>query len=513
MRLIITVLALSLATVARANVTPPDVISSGMVLQRDQAVPIWGAADPGEAVTVRFNGQQKTTTADANGRWVIRLQRLKATATPSVLIIEGKNKIELQDILVGEVWLVAGQSNMQRLLSETANGAEAIAAANHPTIRLFNVSRQVAFKHAPPPLGVWRVCNPESVKEFSAAGYYFGVELQKELNVPIGLINSSYGGSQAEAWTPVEYLLASADLKPTVDRTKIWDEERPRVKKQYDEAIEKWREDSYIARAKDAIPRPSPSVPDALREYRVASSIYNGMIEPLIPFAIRGAMWYQGESNEARAQQYGILLPVMIKSWRERWGEGEFPFGIVQLPNYRDSKDDPADEAWSHLREAQRLTSASVPRTGLIVTIDLGEARDIHPRNKLDIGKRMARWALVDVYKRKLVKSGPVFLNALKKDSRIVVTFSEVGSGLKLLTGNKPEEFAIAGADRKWYWAEAKLVGRNRVEVWSPQVAQPVAVRYAFNNNPRNPNLTNDTGIPAGPFRTDNWPGPTDGKR
>jgi sialate O-acetylesterase len=447
---------------------------------------------------------------------LIRLQRLKATAKPSVLIVEGRNKIELTDILVGEVWLVAGQSNMQRLLSETSNGAEVIAAANHPTIRLFNVSRRVAFKHASPPLGVWKACSPVSVKEFSAAGYYFGVELQNELNVPVGLINSSYGGSQAEAWTPVEYLNASADLKPTVDRTKIWDEERPRVKKQYDEAIRQWRADSYIAQAAGAIPRPSPSVPDALREYRVASSIYNGMIEPLIPFSIRGAIWYQGESNEARAQQYAILLPVMIKSWRERWGEGDFPFGIVQLPNYRDSKDDPADEAWSHLREAQRLTAASVPKTGLIVTIDIGEARDIHPRNKLDVGKRMARWALADVYKQKILKSGPVFQKAQIDGAKIVVTFSEVGSGLKLRSGatlTRLDEFAIAGADRKWYWAEAKVVGRNRVEVWSPQVAQPVAVRYAFNNNPRNPNLTNDTGIPAGPFRTDNWPGPTDGKR
>ena len=464
MKLFVAVLILSFASDAHANVTLPDVISSGMVLQRDQTVPIWGMADPGESVRVGFNGQNKTTTADANGRWMIRLQRLKATATPAVLIVEGKNKIELQDILVGEVWLVAGQSNMQRLLSETANGAEAIAAANHPTIRLFNVSRQVAFKHAQPPLGVWKACSPESVKEFSAAGYYFGVELQNSFHVPIGLINSSYGGSQAEAWTPVEYLTASADLKPTVDRKKIWDEERPRVRVQYDEAIRQWREEADKAKAAGAVPRPSPSVPDSLREYRVAASIYNGMIEPLIPFSIRGAIWYQGESNEARAQQYGILLPVMIKSWRERWGE-DFPFGIVQLPNYREAKAEPADEAWSHVREAQRLTAASVPRTGLIVTIDIGEARDIHPKNKLDVGKRMARWALADVYKQKIVKSGPVFQKAAIDGSKIVITFSEVGNGLKLRNGDKPEEFAIAGADRKWYWAEAKLVGRNRVEV------------------------------------------------
>src|SRR5262249_1452423 len=206
--------------------------------------------------------QTRTAAADATGKWIILLNALHANATPATLIIEAKNRIELKDIVVGEVWLVAGQSNMQRLLSETANGEQAIAAANHPLIRLFNVSRQVAFKHAPPPLAVWRACSPESVKEFSAAGYYFGVELERELRVPIGLINSSYGGSQAEAWTPVEYLLASPDLKPTVDRTKIWDEERPRVKVEYDEALKKWRGRGEKERGGGRRRAPQPARPD-----------------------------------------------------------------------------------------------------------------------------------------------------------------------------------------------------------------------------------------------------------
>ncbi|HEX7295677.1 MAG TPA: sialate O-acetylesterase, partial [Pyrinomonadaceae bacterium] len=320
-------------------------------------------------------------------------------------------------------------------------------------------------------------------------------------------------GSQAEAWTPTEYLLASADLRPTVERTKIWDEERPRVRVEYDEALKKWRAEADQARAAGARPSPSPAVPDALREYRIASSIYNGMIAPLIPFYIRGAIWYQGESNEARAQQYGSLLPTMIRAWRERWGEGDFPFAIVQLPNYRDSKAEPADEAWSHVREAQRLTALNTPNTGLIVTIDIGEARDIHPKNKLDVGKRMARWALADVYGRKLTKSGPVFREAKIMNSKIVLKFDQVGSGLRIRDGDKLEEFAIAAADHVWHWANAKIIGKDRVEVWSDKVLQPLAVRYAFNNNPRHPNLTNDTGLPATPFRTDNWPGPTDGKR
>ncbi len=501
------------AAICRADVVLPDVIGEAMVLQREHAVPIWGKADPGEVVTVRFAGQSKKAMADKDGKWRIDLDPMRANAAPAAMTISGKNSIELKNILVGEVWLVAGQSNMQRLLSETANGDAATAAANHPLIRLFNVSRQVAFKHQPGPLATWQACSPLTVKEFSAAGYYFGVALQKELNVPIGLLNSSFGGSQAEAWTPVEYLLASDDLRPCVERTKIWDAERPKVKADYDEKIKEWRNNAEKARATGARPQPSPAVPDALREYRVAASIYDGMIAPLMPFAIRGALWYQGESNEARAQQYGILLPTMIKAWRERWGQGNFPFGIIQLPNYRAVKPEPADEAWSHIREAQRRTSLATPHTGLIVTIDIGEANDIHPKNKLDVGKRMCRWALADVYGRKLTKSGPMFRKAEIAGSKIILTFDEVGQGLKLRDGDKLDEFAIAGADHKWHWAEAKIVGKNRVEVWATAMPQPLAVRYAFNNNPKHPNLTNETGLPAAPFRTDDWPGPTDGKR
>ncbi len=311
----------------------------------------------------------------------------------------------------------------------------------------------------------------------------------------------------------MEYLLASEDLRPTVERTKIWDEERPRVSAEYDEALKKWRAESDKAKAAGARPQPSPPVPDALREYRIASSIYDGMIAPIIPFFIRGAIWYQGESNEARAQQYGVLLPTMIRSWRERWGEGNFPFGIVQLPNYRDPKPEPADEAWSHLREAQRRTALHTTNTGLIVTIDIGEAHDIHPKNKLDLGERMARWALVDVYGRKLTKSGPMYRKTKIAGSRIILTFDDVGQGLRIRDGDKLDEFAIAGADHKWRWAQAKILDKSRVEVWSDAVSQPLAVRYAFNNNPRHPNLTNHTGLPAAPFRTDDWPGPTDGKR
>ena len=455
---------------------------------------------------------KRTAVADASGKWRVALSPMRASLTPQTMTITGKNTITLSDILVGEVWLVAGQSNMQRLLRETANGGAVQAAANHPNIRLFNASREVAFKKKAGKLGEWAACTPESVAEFSAAGYYFGVELERELKVPIGLINSSYGGSQAEAWTPVEYLNANTDLKATVECTKIWDEERPRVRAEYAEAIRKWREQADKQRAAGARPSPSPGVPDALRDYRIAASIYDGMIAPLMPFAIKGAMWYQGESNEARAEQYNILLPVMIRAWRERWGEGDFPFGIIQLPNYRAVKAQPEDAPWSFIREAQRKTALSTKNTGLIVTIDIGEAGDIHPKDKLDVGKRMALWALKDVYGRKITRP-PVLKSVEIKGPRIILTFTDVGSGLRIIDGDKLDEFAIAGSDKKWVWADAKIVGKDRIEVSSPSVPEPEAVRYAFNSNPRHPNLTNDSGLPASPFRTDDWPDPTTGKR
>jgi sialate O-acetylesterase len=236
------------------------------------------------------------------------------------------------------------------------------------------------------------------------------------------------------------------------------------------------------------------------------------MIAPLMPFTIKGAIWYQGESNEARAEQYNILLPTMIRAWRERWGEGNFPFGIIQLPNYRRPSDAPEEAAWSFIREAQRRTVENVPNTGLIVTIDIGEANDIHPKNKLDVGRRMMVWALKEVYERKLMDA-PRFQKAEIKGSKIILTFDDVGNGLKIKDGDKLDEFAIAGADKKFVWAEAKIVGKNKIEVSSPAVSQPVAVRYAFNSNPKHPNLTNDSGLPASPFRTDNFADPTAGKR
>jgi sialate O-acetylesterase len=502
-----------MAAPVRADVTLPEVVGSSMVLQRGRPVPIWGKAAPGEAVSVRFAGQTRTATADMDGNWRVVLRPMRASATAATMSVTGNNIIELKDVLVGEVWLCSGQSNMQLTLEFTNDGAAVTAVANHPAIRLFNVNRRVAFQHETGPLGQWRPTSPESIKEFSAACYYFGVEIEKALGVPIGLINSSYGGTQAEAFTPIEYLVANNDVRACVERNKTWLEERSRVQAEYDEQLKQWRSDVEKAKAEGKTPPNQPRMPDALRENRPAGAVYDRMIAPLLPVSIRGVLWYQGESNEARAQQYEILLPMMIRSWRERWGEGNLPFGIVQLPNYRDVASEPADTPWAHIREAQRRTARDTPNAGLIVTIDIGEAHDIHPRNKLDVGKRMGHWALAAVYRKKMTRSGPSFREAKVAGSKIVLTFDNSGKGLRIREGDKLGEFAIAGADRQWHWAEARIVKKDKVEVWSPDVPQPVAVRYAFNSNPVHPNLTNETGLPASPFRTDNWPGPTDGKR
>jgi len=482
-------------------------------LQRDRPVRIWGTADPGENVTVSFAGQTQVALPDPDGKWQITLKPIPASSTGRTMTVSGKNMITLDDVLVGEVWVVSGQSNMEFTLAQSADGEAAVAAANAPDIRLFHVSRNVAFQHEAGRLGVWQAASPASVRHFSAAGYYFAVDLRNALHVPIGMVDSSYGGTQAEAWTPIEYLMASPELRPCVERTKLWEEERPQAKAEYEQRLQQWSEAVEKAKAESTRPPSRPAVPDALRENRIAASIYDRMIAPLIPFTIRGAVWYQGESNEARAQQYELLLPTMIKAWRERWGQGDFPFGVVQLPNYRDVRPEPADEAWSFLREAQRRTAMSTANTGLIVTIDIGEARDIHPKNKLAVGKRMARWALVAAYQQKLVASGPMFRQVKTKRSKLELKFDVAGKGLRMRDGDKLDEFAVAGPDHQWHWANAQIKGRDRVVVWAADVPRPEAVRYAFNSNPRHANLTNDTGIPASPFRSDNWPGPTDGKR
>lgn len=490
----------------------PDVISDGMVLQRYQLVPIWGKADVGEEVTVQFNNQSESAIADENGDWIIVFDPMPHSTEPLTMTISGKETISLNNILIGEVWFCSGQSNMQWEVQQSEGGKEAIANADFPNIRLFNISRDVGFKKKEGKLANWEKAKPESVKTFSGVGYFFALKIHRELGVPIGMINSSFGGTQAEAWTPREALAAFPELQPCIDREKIWAAERPQVQMEFDKKMAKWTEDVKKAKANNTKPPSRLRVPAALRPQRIAGSIYYNMVEPVVPFAIGGALWYQGESNEARAEQYELLLMTMIRSWRRKWHRGNFPFGIVQLPNFRKQQAEPADEAWSYVRDSQRKVHKIVPNTGLIVTIDIGETNDIHPVNKLDVADRAARWAMADVYDKDVHGRSPVFLKAKFKKRKAIIYFNDVGEGLNTRGGGKLQEFAIAGADKQWVWAKAKIKGKNKVVVRSGKIINPQAVRYAFNNNPKNANLINKVGLPASPFRTDDWAGPTSGK-
>lgn len=510
-RLLLVLMLLSATLRSTAFVRLPDILSSGMVLQCSATLPIWGTALPGEGITVTFAGQECQTKANMSGHWQVCLAPMEASRVGQQMVIKGINTIRLTDILIGEVWLCAGQSNMQLILSRTNKGDSVISSANYPMLHLFNVNRANAFGHSRGPLGIWERCTPQSVKEFSAAGYYFGLALQRRLQVPVGIINCSYGGSQAEAWTPKAYLQAP-DLLPCILRDTLWAKERAIVQVRYAQQLKDWKEYADKHKAAGGKPKEAPHQPEALRDYRPTASIYNYMIRPLIPFQIKGCLWYQGESNEGRAEQYGLLLPAMIRAWRDKWKQ-MFPFGIVQLPNYRDKSPQPADQAWSHLRDAQRLTANKVDKAGLIVLIDAGEAHNIHPHNKQIVGERMLRWALAAVYGKDILPSGPRFVNANISKNTMIVHFDICGKGLTTIDGKAPASFALAGADHKWYRADAKTISKTAIQVWSKEVKAPIAVRYAFNNNPANPNLTNESGVPAAPFRSDNWNGPTHGKR
>lgn len=510
--LAVLLLFLTLHPFANAFVKVPDVLSNGMILQQQVNVPIWGTALPGEAIEVSFNHQQKNTLADVNGNWKIYLDPMDANATPQMLVIRGINEIHIKDVQIGEVWLCTGQSNMQLILSMTSKGDSVISSANYPMLHLFNVSRENSFGHTRGPLGEWSSCTPASVKEFSAAAYYFGLALQQKLKVPVGIINASFGGSQAEAWTPKSYL-EIPELEPCIARDTAWAKQRATVQVAYRKQLEDWAVYAKKEKASGRKPKEAPHQPEALRDYRPTASIYKAMIAPLIPYAIKGNFWYQGENNEDRAEQYGTLLPVMIRSWRNNWKEGNFPFGIVQLPNFKNHESVPEDGAWSHLRDAQRWAADTVKNAGLIVTIDIGEAHNIHYHDKYDLGQRMCQWALSHVYKYPVLPSGPMFEKAAINKNKMIATFNVVGDGLTTKDGKAPQCFAIAGANHQWHWATAKIINKNQVEVWSEEVPHPVAIRYAFNDNPIDPNLTNESMLPAAPFRTDDWAGPTHGRR
>ena len=657
---------------AWADVHLPAIISDHMVLEKTARVPIWGKADPGEEVTVTLNGQSAKATADAAGKWMATLDLKTSASGPFDMTVEGKNKLSLADVVVGEVWVASGQSNMEFTVARGLGAEQEIAQSANPLLRQFFVKRNPTSEALEDTEGAWIAAAPATTAAFSAVGYYFAKKLQNELKVPVGFVHTSWGGTPSEAWTSVEAIDSVPDLKAARERLWTTLKEYPEKKQAFIDGIGAWvkengREDKPVADAaafagddvstEGWIPVKVPGtvtaagLPDAgaiwlrkeinlpakptanlslslpvdgfdsvywngklikqttfqdfpglgsIRRYgpfdippaevkkgknvlavrlyepvspakffgepkagplslggdwlakaefgfpaldaqkiaaapqplanppgpqNVASYLFNGMIHPILPYAIRGAIWYQGESNAWRAYQYRTAFPLLIADWRKQWKQGDFPFYFCQLANYMAKKPDPGDSMWAELREAQSST-LKLPNTGQAVLIDLGEAGDIHPRNKKDVGERLALIALARDYQQSHPYSGPVYDSLKIADGKAVLSFKHAEDGLVAkplpetydvksqtnetapLVRNSPgsqiEGFAICGEDKKWVWADAKIQG-STVVVSSDKVTAPVAVRYAWADNPTC-NLSSTAGLPASPFRTDDFP-------
>ncbi|CAN5466448.1 sialate O-acetylesterase [soil metagenome] len=632
----------------KAEVSLPKLVGDYMVLQRDQPINIWGWADPGEDIQVIFRNQRISTQADPSGEWKITLASEKAGG-PFDLVISGTNTIRIKDVLLGDVWVCSGQSNMEWPLGRLEEKySDEIANAQNNEIRFLTVENNTA---STPQKDIkssgWQIASPETVKDFSAVGYFFGRDLYQTYKIPVGLISSDWGGTVAEAWTSPEALKKFPEFRAEVEKMTGESAEEP--EKEFQQKLTEWNKayrkadqsaglnvkswagskiddkswnsmtlptlwesaglpdfdgivwfrkevnipkslagkdltlslgaiddndsswfngqfigstNQYNMNRKYKVPgkivKAGKNIiavkvvdsgggggiwgePDAMRvvagnetiplqgswKYKVAldhkdlppkpqdinnpnkpAVLFNGMIAPLLPYAIKGVIWYQGESNASRAKQYQKLFPALIRDWRTQWGQKDLPFLFVQLANFMEPKEEPGESAWAELREAQFQTLA-LPNTGMAVIIDIGEANDIHPKNKLDVGKRLALAARKIAYQEELVYSGPVFESFGIKGDKAILQFKETGSGLETKGGSELKEFYVAGSDKKFYRAKA-VIENNQVIVSHEQVPEPVAVRYAWADNPEEANLYNQEGLPASPFRTDSWEGITE---
>jgi len=643
---LLSLIVLMTAFAASANVRLPKIFGDNMVLQRDHSIPVWGWADGKEKITIRFNKQTKTVTADKTGKWKINLDA-ETAGGPYQLLIAGKNNITISNILVGDVWVCSGQSNMEWRLVNSFGADKEIKQANYPLIRHFEVTKAVASQpNEDLAGGDWKISDPATAGNFTAIGYYFAKTLQAELNVPIGLINTSWGGTHVETWTSRQAFENSDEFSgmiatmpklnldslakektaattnrilklqpafpPTTTDLSSWKElsfddgRWPKMKvpglweqqalgdfdgvvwlrktitvnapdagkaaelllAMIDDADECYVNGTKVGSTSSYNEKRKYSIPAGILKegknviavrvndtgggggiygeeeeevklsvgtanfslagewsFQVASVsnstagvgpnsyptlLYNGMLNPLIPFAIKGAIWYQGESNAGRAYQYRKAFPLMITDWRKNWNQGDFPFYFVQLATFNASNGDShKGSSWAELREAQTL-SLSLPNTGMAITTDIGNSADIHPRNKLDVGKRLAAVALNKTYNKNNVYSGPTYQSHKVDGDKIVLTFTHIGTGLSAI--NKYgylQGFEIAGADHQFHYAKAYIDGEN-VVVYQDGVKDPVAVRFGWADDAGDDNLFNKEGFPAGPFRTDDWKGVTE---
>lgn len=492
------------AALASAHVRLAPLFGPDMVVQRDKPIPVWGWADPGEKVAVTLGDRSATATAGSDGSWSVRLDPLPAGG-PFQLAAEGSDKVLLSNVLCGDVWLCSGQSNMEFILRNAKDADAEIARADLPRVRLCTIGHQVSDEPQAQCAASWKVCSPATAPGFSAVAYFFGSELHRKLDVPIGLVNVSWGGTFIEAWLPRAVLAGDPVFQPILDRFAQQLADYPKAQTDFDarkdDLMKAWQDDVAKAKAdgKPAPGQPQPPVGPGSRH--TPSGLYNGEIAPLAPFAVKGVVWYQGEQNAGRGWQYRRLLPELIRSWRALW-QDEFPFLIVQLPNYGLPKPEPSESGWAELRDAQ-ASALSVPGTGLAVTIDLGEATNVHPTDKKSVGQRLALVAERQAYGLDVAASGPVFASLRADDASVRVAFAEA-AGLAARDGGPVTGFAVAGADKKYAWAEGTVDG-DGVVLRSPSVPQPLSVRYDWADSP-NGNLLNGAGLPARPFRTDDFP-------
>lgn len=495
-RLMIPFVVLFLAAQADAELRIPNVFGNHMVVQQNAPIRVWGWTDPGQKVTVELADKSATGTAGADGRFDVTLEELSAGGPHSLTIRAGET-VTFDDVLVGEVWICSGQSNMQWSVNASNDPDLERLSAKFPGIRMINFpqvgSQEPVLTHD----RQWQVCTPETVGGFSAVGYFFARQLHQTIDVPIGMINNAWGGSACEAWISRDVLSAEKRYAPLLARWEGMENRFQELSAKSDLNENEMKQLQQLRGQMGGNHRPA--------------NIYNGVLKSHLGYTIRGAIWYQGESNASRAYQYRELFPLMISSWRQEWGQGDFPFYWVQLADFRAEKSEPAESDWAELREAQTMTMDRLPHTGEAVIIDIGEAKDIHPKNKVDVGRRLARWALANEYGISVPHRSPRFSGMTKEGSRIALSFTNVEPnerGWRPFDVQELRGFTIAGADKKFVSAKAGILPDGRIEVESSEVADPVAVRYAWADNPIC-NVFSANGLPLTPFRTDDWPGVT----
>ncbi len=492
---LLALLFVSITANAQAALKLPNIFTDHMVVQQNIPIKVWGWTNPNQDVSFEFAGQTTAVKANSEGRFDASLPAVKADGKSHTLTIKADDTVTINDVVIGEVWICSGQSNMQWTVNQSNDADLERLAGKNPNIRMINFPQtgsQTPIESHPD--RKWMICTQEDVGKFSAVGYFFARQLQQTTDLPIGMINNAWGGSACEAWINRDVLNADEQYKPLMERWQGMESQFEALSAKAERTDEEKKTFENLKRQMTGNQRPA--------------NIYNGVLKSHLGYGIRGAIWYQGESNAGRAYQYRELFPLMISNWRKEWGQGDFPFYWVQLADFKEEKAEPAESDWAELREAQTMTMAKLPHTGQAVIVDIGEGKDIHPMNKVDVGRRLARWALANEYGIQVPFRSPQYKSMEVKGGSIELTFDYVDGGWRPFDVREPVGFAIAGEDRKFVWAQAKINENGTISVSSSAVSNPVAVRYAWADNPVC-NMFSKAGLPLTPFRTDDWPGVT----